>query len=59
VLTDNSRESSPLQDIVLQSAPGSPGMSLEQRAADAGKYPMKFKQAVEPLLIYIYISVQK
>ncbi|XP_052845712.1 probable serine/threonine-protein kinase tsuA isoform X2 [Drosophila gunungcola] len=32
---DNSRESSPLQDIVLQSAPGSPGMSLEQRAADA------------------------
>nr|AAX14633.1 fork head transcription factor short isoform [Drosophila melanogaster] len=31
---DNSRESSPLQDIVLQSAPGSPGMSLEQRAAD-------------------------
>ncbi|KAH8379938.1 hypothetical protein KR009_008112 [Drosophila setifemur] len=31
----NSRESSPLQDIVLQSAPGSPGMSLEQRAADA------------------------
>ncbi|XP_034120939.1 forkhead box protein K2 isoform X2 [Drosophila guanche] len=32
---DNSRESSPLQDIVLQSAPGSPGMSMEQRAADA------------------------
>ncbi|EDX10043.1 GD12820 [Drosophila simulans] len=32
---DNSRESSPLQDIVLQSAPGSPGMSLEQRTADA------------------------
>lgn len=31
---DNSRESSPLQDFVLQSAPGSPGMSLEQRAAD-------------------------
>ncbi|KAL9909937.1 forkhead box K isoform 1-T6 [Glossina fuscipes fuscipes] len=28
---DNSRESSPLQDIVLQSAPGSPGMSLENR----------------------------
>lgn len=37
LITDNSRESSPLQDIVLQSAPGSPGMSLEQRAADAGK----------------------
>ncbi|XP_044571008.1 forkhead box protein K1 isoform X4 [Drosophila ananassae] len=32
---DNSRESSPLQDIVLQSAPGSPGLSLEQRANDA------------------------
>ncbi|EDW41056.1 GM24770 [Drosophila sechellia] len=32
---DNSRESSPLQDIVLQSAPGSPGISLEQRTADA------------------------
>ncbi|CAD7004998.1 unnamed protein product [Ceratitis capitata] len=31
---DNSRESSPLQDFVLQSAPGSPGMSLEQRATD-------------------------
>ncbi|XP_039967026.1 uncharacterized protein DDB_G0292186 isoform X1 [Bactrocera neohumeralis] len=31
---DNSRESSPLQDFVLQSAPGSPGMSIEQRAAD-------------------------
>lgn len=31
---DNSRESSPLQDIVLQSAPGSPGMSLENRAGD-------------------------
>ncbi|XP_030372106.1 forkhead box protein K2 isoform X2 [Scaptodrosophila lebanonensis] len=31
---DNSRESSPLQDIVLQSAPGSPGLSLEQRTAD-------------------------
>ncbi|KAH8258779.1 hypothetical protein KR038_009391 [Drosophila bunnanda] len=35
---DNSRESSPLQDIVLQSAPGSPGMSLEQRPADAEIY---------------------
>uniref|UniRef100_A0A0K8VF38 Forkhead box protein K1 n=1 Tax=Bactrocera latifrons TaxID=174628 RepID=A0A0K8VF38_BACLA len=33
---DNSRESSPLQDFVLQSAPGSPGMSIEQRAADGG-----------------------
>ncbi|XP_037810703.1 probable serine/threonine-protein kinase DDB_G0276461 isoform X2 [Lucilia sericata] len=31
---DNSRESSPLQDIVLQSAPGSPGMSLENRNVD-------------------------
>ncbi|XP_067623720.1 forkhead box C1-A-like [Eurosta solidaginis] len=31
---DNSRESLPLQDFVLQSAPGSPGMSIEQRAAD-------------------------
>ncbi|XP_033161592.1 probable serine/threonine-protein kinase tsuA isoform X3 [Drosophila mauritiana] len=34
---DNSRESSPLQDIVLQSAPGSPGISLEQRTADAAE----------------------
>ncbi|XP_037937400.1 fork head transcription factor 1-like isoform X2 [Teleopsis dalmanni] len=32
---DNSRESSPLQDIVLQSAPGSPGLSLENRPAEA------------------------
>lgn len=40
---DNSRESSPLQDIVLQSAPGSPGMSLENRNVDNGKLKKDFE----------------